>query len=109
MANPLSDWFRRPAPGGEGVSEDPKVRALEAEVARLREQQRRWVNVLVDDAGELRTRAAASFDEVRGLIDAALARLTVPAEGGARMLDSMDAEVDRIGRAVEDDRPDPRG
>jgi len=25
------------------------------------------------------------------------------------MLDSMDAEVDRIGRAVEDDRPDPRG
>jgi hypothetical protein len=66
------------------------------------EKQRRWVNVLVQDAGELRSNAVRSFDEVRSLIDSALSRLTAPAEGADRVLSDIDTEVARISRQVDE-------
>lgn len=66
------------------------------------EKQRRWVNVLVQDAAELRSHAVESFDEVRGLIDAAVTRLNAPADGADRVLADIDTEVRRLSSADAD-------
>jgi ElaB/YqjD/DUF883 family membrane-anchored ribosome-binding protein len=66
------------------------------------EKQRRWVNVLVQDAAELRSHAVESFDEVRGLIDAAVSRLNAPADGADRVLADIDTEVRRLSTADAD-------
>jgi hypothetical protein len=61
------------------------------------EQQRRWVNALIADAGEVRARAMTAFSEARGHIDGALARLSDPTEGSDRVLKDVEKEIRRIG------------